>query len=118
MEGGAVCQASRAQEWIEPLLERAWSREELVGTCVAGPTTCLGGAAGVAYSSGWSLGRLQHPLLLVKHHQAVFKSTAATLVVLLKLQFSFCTIVFFGSHSDVPKPCPLGVLDILHIVDE
>ena len=72
----------------------------------------MGGAAGVAYSSGWSLGRLQHPLLLVIRHQAVFKSTAAALVVLLMLQFQFCTNVFFGSHADFPKPCPLGVLDI------
>ena len=45
----------------------------------AGPTTCMGGAAGVAFSSGWSLGRLQLLLLLVKLLQAVFKSTAAAL---------------------------------------
>ena len=59
-----------------------------VGANLQGRANYLyGPAAGVAYSSGWSLGRLQHPLLLVKHQQAVFNSTAAALVMLLKLQF-------------------------------
>ena len=59
-----------------------------VGANLQGRANYLyGPAAGVAYSSGWSLGRLQHPLLLVKHQQAVFKLTAAALVMLLKLQF-------------------------------
>ena len=87
MEGGAVCQASRAPNGIEPLLECSLEQGR-VGANLQGRANYLyGPAAGVAYSSGWSLERLQHPLLLVKHQQAVFKLTAAALVMLLKLQF-------------------------------
>ena len=87
VEGGAVCQASQAQEGIEPCWKELGAGKSWWEPACAGPTTCMGRAAEAAYSSGWSLGRLQHPLLLVKHQQAVFKSTAAALVMLLKLQF-------------------------------
>ena len=37
---------------------------------------------------------------------------------MLQLCFCFLLVVFFGSHSDIPKPCPLGVLDILDSILE
>ena len=39
------------QKGLIPCWNVAWSREELVEACAAGPTTCMGVAAGVAYSS-------------------------------------------------------------------
>ena len=39
------------QKGLSPCWNVAWSREELVEACAAGPTTCMGVAAGVAYSS-------------------------------------------------------------------
>ena len=59
-----MCQASRApntavksgsltavQKVLSPYWNVARSREELEEACAAGPTTCIGVAAGAAYSS-------------------------------------------------------------------
>ena len=51
---------------------------------------------------------------------AVFKSTAAPLTSAIHAAVIFCflLVVVFGSHSDIPKPCPLGVLDIFDSICE
>ena len=41
----------RLQHGLSPCWNVAWSRQELVEACAAGPTTCMGVAARVAYSS-------------------------------------------------------------------
>ena len=51
---------------------------------------------------------------------AVFKSTAAPLTSAIHAAVIFCflLVVVIGSHSDIPKPCPLGVLDIFDSICE
>ena len=72
-----------------------------VGANLQGRANYLyGPAAGVAYSSGWSLGRLQHPLLLVIRHQAVFqvncsRSGSATHAAVLVLYYCVSLGVIF-----------------------
>ena len=100
-----------SSEVISSLKEVGWKEAQCVrrlelqkGLSLAGKSLeqqgCMGGAAGVAYSSGWSLGRLQHPLLLVIRHQAVFqvncsRSGSATHAAVLVLYYCVSLGVIF-----------------------